>query len=147
MTWAQRPRWLLCGGILKPPLVSLELKSCRCFCFGSLNDTKASTGKVTFVKNIHIWSADFGENALLVISPQVDRFPKIDLPFFCNSNLFCHLTICLISSQAEIHRHRAQFILDFACSFDDMCSLYIAIWKLKSEFHCCKFFNNIYGNP
>lgn len=75
--------------------------------------------------------------------PPSGSFSKNRPAFFWNSNLFCHSTICLISSQAEIHRHRAQFILDVTCYFDDMCSLHIVIWKLKSEFHYCNIFNNI----
>lgn len=38
-------------------------------------------GKVTFVKKVHIWSTDLGENAFLVTSPLVDICPKKGLTF------------------------------------------------------------------
>lgn len=48
-------------------------------------------GKVTFVKNVHIWSADLGENALLVTSPPGGYLFQNRPDFLGNGDIFCHL--------------------------------------------------------
>lgn len=48
-------------------------------------------GKVTFVKNVHIWSADLGESALLVTSPPGGYLSQNRPDFLGNGDIFCHL--------------------------------------------------------